>query len=297
MLAKLDGLCEYDVRRPLTASGTNLLGLVKHLATWEARYLGEVFGRSFPEPLPQWDIEAERLSDMWATEHESRRDVVDRYRRVWNHSDATVDALALDATGRVAWWQDAQVPLFDILLARRRVSSTRVLVIGASGGVGAYAVQLAALSGAEVTGLAPGSKLDRVRSWGATTTLDRHHTSLADLAHQGERFDVVLDADGGASYTDLRHRLRHGGTVVSTRPISSDTWRAAAAALPGGHRVAAGYGFVATKPRSPDLARLLDLLDRGLLTAPVDTVVAVAQVRRAHRLAETTAAGKVVLQL
>lgn len=43
VLAKLDGLSEYDVRRPLTVTGTNLLGLVKHLATWEARYLGEVF--------------------------------------------------------------------------------------------------------------------------------------------------------------------------------------------------------------------------------------------------------------
>jgi len=51
VLAKLDGLSEYDVRRPLTVTGTNLLGLVKHLATWEARYLGEVFDRPFPEPL------------------------------------------------------------------------------------------------------------------------------------------------------------------------------------------------------------------------------------------------------
>ena len=68
VLAKLDGLCEYDVRRPLTVTGTNLLGLVKHLATWEARYLGEVFDRPFPEPLPRWDIEAERLADMWRGE-------------------------------------------------------------------------------------------------------------------------------------------------------------------------------------------------------------------------------------
>jgi len=116
VLAKLDGLSEYDVRRPLTDTGTNLLGLVKHLATWEARYLGEVFHRPFPEPLPRWDVEAEGLADMWATEHESRSAIVDRYRRVWDHSDATVAALALDATGRVAWWHDAEVPLFNILV-------------------------------------------------------------------------------------------------------------------------------------------------------------------------------------
>ena len=52
---KLDGLCEYDIRRPLTSTGTNLLGLVKHSATWAARHFGEVFGRPFPEPLPGWD--------------------------------------------------------------------------------------------------------------------------------------------------------------------------------------------------------------------------------------------------
>ena len=116
VLAKLDGLSEYDVRRPLTVTGTNLLGLVKHLATWEARYLGEVFGRPFPEPLPRWDVEADRLADMWASEDESREDVVDRYRRVWAHGDATIAALDLDAVGRVEWWGDAEVPLFNILV-------------------------------------------------------------------------------------------------------------------------------------------------------------------------------------
>src|ERR1700712_4908487 len=114
--AKLDGLSEYDVRRPLTHTGTNLLGLVKHLATWEARYFGEVFDRPFPEPLPRWDVEAERLADMWATEHESRRNIVDRYRRVWDHSDATIKALAIDAPGHVAWWPRPDVKLFDILV-------------------------------------------------------------------------------------------------------------------------------------------------------------------------------------
>ena len=116
VLAKLEGLSEHDVRRPLTVTGTNLLGLVKHLATWEARYLGEVFSRPFPEPLPRWNVEADRLADMWATEHESRAEIVDRYRRVWAHGDATVAALALDATGRVEWWGDAEVPLFNVLV-------------------------------------------------------------------------------------------------------------------------------------------------------------------------------------
>src|SRR6476619_8386125 len=69
VLAKLDGLSEYDVRRPLTVTGTNLLGLVKHLATWEARYLGEVFGRPFPEPLSRWVLYDDRLPAIWPTDH------------------------------------------------------------------------------------------------------------------------------------------------------------------------------------------------------------------------------------
>lgn len=148
VLAKLDGLSEYDVRRPLTATGTNLLGLVKHLATWEARYLGEVFDRPFPEPLSRWDVEDERLADMWATEHESRADVVHRYRRVWAHSDATVAALDLGSTGRVEWWGDAEVPLFNVLVhvlaeTSRHAGHADILREGLDGAVGIDAEAMA----------------------------------------------------------------------------------------------------------------------------------------------------------
>ena len=113
---KLDGLCEYDVRRPLTETGTNLLGLVKHLATWEARYFGDVFDRPFPEPLPQWDDKAAEGADFWATEDEGREEIIDFYRRVWQHSDATIDALPIDAPGYVPWWPRPDVQLFNILV-------------------------------------------------------------------------------------------------------------------------------------------------------------------------------------
>ena len=55
MLWKLDGLCEYDIRRPLTSTGTNLRGLIKHQTLSESRYFGEVFDRPFPESLARWD--------------------------------------------------------------------------------------------------------------------------------------------------------------------------------------------------------------------------------------------------
>src|SRR6476659_8440330 len=83
LLWKLDGLSDYDMRRPMTSTGTNLLGLVKHVSIWEARYFGEVFDRPFPEPLPRWDDVTQRGLDMWATEHETREEIVERYRRVW----------------------------------------------------------------------------------------------------------------------------------------------------------------------------------------------------------------------
>jgi hypothetical protein len=111
---KLDGLSEYDVRRPLTATGTNLLGLVKHVATWEVRYLGDVFHRPFPEPLPRWqDSDG---SDLWVTEGESREQIIDFYRRARDHADATIRALPIDAPGHVPWGPRPDVRLFGSIV-------------------------------------------------------------------------------------------------------------------------------------------------------------------------------------
>ena len=115
---KLDGVSEYDARRPLVPTGTNLLGLVKHVASVEAGYLGATFGRPFPEPLP-WDAaDAEPNADMWATADESRDDIVGLYHRVWAHSDLTIETSSLDAAGEVPWWppERRQVTLHTILV-------------------------------------------------------------------------------------------------------------------------------------------------------------------------------------
>jgi uncharacterized damage-inducible protein DinB len=101
---KLDGLSEYDIRRPMTPTGTNLLGLIKHLASIELGYFGETFGRPSGEPQPWLADDAEPNADMWAAADESREQILGLYQRAWAHSDATISALALDATGRVPWW-------------------------------------------------------------------------------------------------------------------------------------------------------------------------------------------------
>ncbi len=118
LLWKLEGLSEYDVRRPLVPTGTNLLGLVKHVASVESGYFGETFDRPFDEPLPWLADDAEPNADMWATAEESREQIVGLYHRVWAHSDATIDALALDAIGHVPWWAPdrSEVTLHRILV-------------------------------------------------------------------------------------------------------------------------------------------------------------------------------------
>lgn len=112
---KLDGLSEYDIRRPLTSTGTNLLGLVKHCAFSTARYLGEIFDRPFPDTVPRWDDEAAWKGEHWATGHETREEIIGLYRRVWEHADATIKALPIDAPGRVPWWPRPDVKLLGVM--------------------------------------------------------------------------------------------------------------------------------------------------------------------------------------
>lgn len=117
VLDKLDGLCEYDVRRPLTRTGTNLLGLIKHLTLSEAVYLGDLFNRPFPERHPRFDDPGYRNRDwLWARETESCADIVNGYRMVWQHADATIEALPIDASGHVPWWPQPEVKLFNVMV-------------------------------------------------------------------------------------------------------------------------------------------------------------------------------------
>jgi uncharacterized protein DUF664 len=116
VLWKLEGLSEYDARRPLVPTGSNLLGLVKHLTGVEFGYFGATFGR--PSPDEQEYDEEEPNSDMYAAADESREFITGLYRKAWAHSDATIEALPLDAVGRVPWWpaERAEVTLHHILV-------------------------------------------------------------------------------------------------------------------------------------------------------------------------------------
>ena len=104
LLAKLDGLDEYDARRPMTSTGTNLLGLVKHVALVQVGYFGGVFGLPSALEMPWEGDGAEPDADMWATAAETRADIVALHHGSAAHSDATIESLPLDAAGAVPWW-------------------------------------------------------------------------------------------------------------------------------------------------------------------------------------------------
>lgn len=112
------GASEYDVRRPLVRTGSNLLGIVKHVAGVEIGYFGDTFGRPYEGWVPRFIDESDPNADMWATADESREHIVEMYRRVWAHGDATIDELPLSAPGRVPWWPEE----------RNRVTLQHILV-------------------------------------------------------------------------------------------------------------------------------------------------------------------------
>ncbi|MPZ51827.1 MAG: DUF664 domain-containing protein [Acidimicrobiia bacterium] len=120
ILHSLGGLPEYEVRRPVMPSGTNLLGLVKHLVGVETSYLGDCVGRPAPITIPWvddgsiWDG-----ADMWATAGESRDYIIGLYRSAAEHSDTSIIEIPLDTPAHVEWWpKERRNTTFGHLLIR-----------------------------------------------------------------------------------------------------------------------------------------------------------------------------------
>lgn len=118
LLAKVDGLGDYDARRPLTQTGTNLLGLIKHVASVQLDYFGEVFGRPSGRDLPWMSDDAAPEADMWLPEEETREQIIELHHFSAAHADATISALPLNAVGEVPWWspEHRRVTLQQILV-------------------------------------------------------------------------------------------------------------------------------------------------------------------------------------
>ena len=175
----------------------------------------------------------------------------------------------------------------------------KVLIIGASGGVGTFAVQIAKTFGAEVTGVCSTRNADRVRALGADHVIDY---TREDLTESGERFDFILDNAASHSLSELRRMLTPKGMLTPNNGTSGGRWIGAI-----GRTLAAVAltPFVSQKlrpffsvPRTPDLEALKALLASGKVVPVIDRTYPLAEVPEAMRyLEEGHARGKVVITL
>lgn len=175
----------------------------------------------------------------------------------------------------------------------------RVLIIGAGGGVGTFAVQLAKAFGAEVTGVCSTSKTDLVRSIGADRVIDYTREDFADGRN---RYDVILDIAGNRSLSHLRRALAPEGTLVIVGGERGGKWLGGIDRQLRAHvlspLVRQKLGTWISTEREEDLETLHELLEAGKVTPIVDRTFPLSEVPKAIRyLREGRARGKVVITL
>lgn len=166
----------------------------------------------------------------------------------------------------------------------------KVLITGASGGVGSYAVQLAKTFGAEVTGVCSTTKQDLVRSLGADQVIDYSQDDFADGEHH---YDLILDIAGSPSVSRLRSALTPTGTAVIAGGEGGGNWTGISRSLRAvalSPFVRQRLTFYVSKERASDLERLTDLIETGKVTPSLDSTYPLEQVPEAMRHLE---AGKV----
>ena len=172
-----------------------------------------------------------------------------------------------------------------------------VLIIGASGGVGTYAVQLAKAFGAEVTGVCSTAKVDMVRSIGADHVIDYTQDDFA----QGERrYDLILDIGGNASLSRLRRALTPKGTLVIAGGETGGRWLGGSdrqiRALVLSRFVSQRLGTFISRENHEDMVVLKELIEAGQVTPVIDRSYPLSEVPEAIRyLEQGHARGKVVI--
>ena len=171
------------------------------------------------------------------------------------------------------------------------------LIIGASGGVGTYAVQLAKAFGAEVTGVCSTAKVDMVRSIGADHVIDY---TRADFAQGERRYDMILDIGGNASLSRLRRALAPTGTLVIAGGETGGRWLGGTdrqlRALVLSRFVSQRLGTFISRENHEDLIVLKELIEAGRVTPVIDRSYPLSEVPEAIRhLEQGRARGKVVI--
>ncbi|NWL11034.1 NAD(P)-dependent alcohol dehydrogenase [Paenarthrobacter nitroguajacolicus] len=176
---------------------------------------------------------------------------------------------------------------------------TKVLITGASGGVGSYAVQIAKAAGAEVTGVASAAKADLVRELGADHVIDY---ASRDFADGSERYDVIIDIAGNPSVSRLRRALTSSGTAVITGGEEGGSWTGS---LDRQFRAVALSPFIRQRltmivgtQTAADLEYLAGILEAGTITPAIDRSYPLAQVPDAMRYFDAgKARGKIVITI
>ena len=214
---------------------------------------------------------------------------------------ARADRLALKPEN-ISFEQAAAVPIsgYAALQAVRehgRVrAGQRVLIIGAGGGVGTFAVQLAKAYGAEVTGVCSTAKTELVRSIGADHVIDYTREDFADGRN---RYDVILDIAGNRSLSQLRRALTPRGTLVIVGAEDAGNWlgvRRQLRATALSPFVRQKLGTFISKERGEDLEELRTLLEAGTITPVIDRTFPLDLVPEAIRyLRDGRARGKIVI--
>jgi NADPH:quinone reductase-like Zn-dependent oxidoreductase len=204
----------------------------------------------------------------------------------------------------VSFEQAAAVPVSAVtaLLALTDVghvtAGQKVLITGASGGVGSYAVQLAKAFGAEVTGVCSASKMDLVRSLGASHVLDYTQDDFADGTR---RYDLIVDIAGNPSLSRLRRALTPTGTAVIVGGEDSGNWTGMGRQLRALARspfLRQRLAMLTPRQRSTDLDRLTSLIEAGTVTPSIGATYPLDQVPQALRYLEAgQARGKVVITI
>ena len=182
--------------------------------------------------------------------------------------------------------------------AARVDAGQRVLVLGASGGVGSYAVKLAVARGADVTAVCSAAKAEVVRGWGANRVLDY---ARDDVLAADEPYDVILDIAGGAPLRRLRRALAPSGTIAFIGNETGGDWTGGyGRPLRNALRMLASrqrYVMVVAREAAPDdLARLAELVDAGKLQPHVHATYPLERAREAMQALESGAVcGKVAV--
>lgn len=204
--------------------------------------------------------------------------------------------------GHLSYIEAAGVPLCGLTAWQALVghanlrAGQHVLVVGASGGVGSYAVQIAKALGATVTAVCSGANSETVKSLGADRVIDYLQS---DFTREKDRYDIIFETVGSQDLKRCSPVLKPGGFFVSTIPSPGNLKAMAVTRVRSlFSKTAVRAGVVMVKPSGPELQRIAQLIEQGKVTPLIDRVFALQETGAAHDLSRSLRAkGKIILDI